>query len=111
MVSLTGNPLRTAAQRGATAKQERYDTAVPLQLVGGEWKPVSQLKSQVGTSTHTESRGVENSPICNPELGQYRTTPALGGLNSAWFGYHFASTFLSRNSVRFTSGFGRYQSI
>ncbi|XP_037836939.1 disintegrin and metalloproteinase domain-containing protein 12-like isoform X2 [Kryptolebias marmoratus] len=41
-----GNPLRTAGQHGATARQKHYETTVPLQLVGGEWKPVSQLKSQ-----------------------------------------------------------------
>lgn len=93
MFSFTGNPLRTAAQHGATAKQKHYDTAVPLQLVGEEWKPVSQLKSQVGISTHTKNCGVENSPICNPELGQNYTKPTLGGFNSTQFGYNLVSAY------------------
>uniref|UniRef100_A0A3P9K993 ADAM metallopeptidase domain 12 n=1 Tax=Oryzias latipes TaxID=8090 RepID=A0A3P9K993_ORYLA len=33
-------------QGGSTAKQKHYGTTVPLQLVGLEWKPVSQLQSQ-----------------------------------------------------------------
>lgn len=34
-------------QRRPTAKQRHYGTTVPLQLLGGDWRPVEQLKSQV----------------------------------------------------------------
>lgn len=45
--SLTGNLLRATVQHRQTAKQKHYGTTVPLQLVGQDWKPISQLKSQV----------------------------------------------------------------
>lgn len=43
--SLTGN--RLTVQHRPTAKQKHYGITVPLQLVGQDWKPISQLKSQV----------------------------------------------------------------
>lgn len=50
VASLTGDPLRTAQHR-LTAKQKHFGTTVPLQLVGQDWKPVSQLESQVKDNT------------------------------------------------------------
>lgn len=45
--SLTGNLLSTTVQHRPTAKQKHYGTTVPLQLVGQDWKPISQLKPEV----------------------------------------------------------------
>lgn len=49
--SFTGNLLSTTVQHRPTAKQKHYGTTVPLQLVGQDWKPISQLKSQVKNSS------------------------------------------------------------
>lgn len=46
----TGNVLSTTVQHRPTAKQKHYGTTVPLQLIGQDWKPISQLKSQVKNS-------------------------------------------------------------
>lgn len=43
----TGSLLGATVRPSQTSKQERYGTTVPLQLVGQEWKPISQLRSQV----------------------------------------------------------------
>lgn len=44
---ITGNLLSPTLQHRPTAKQKHYGTTVPLRLVGQDWKPLSQLKSQV----------------------------------------------------------------
>ncbi|XP_026171154.1 disintegrin and metalloproteinase domain-containing protein 12 isoform X1 [Mastacembelus armatus] len=44
--SAEGNLLSTTVQHRPTAEQKHYGTTVPLQLVGQDWKPISQLKSQ-----------------------------------------------------------------
>ncbi|XP_038592192.1 disintegrin and metalloproteinase domain-containing protein 12-like [Micropterus salmoides] len=44
--SAEGNHLSTPLLHRPTAKQKHYGTTVPLQLVGQDWKPISQLKSQ-----------------------------------------------------------------
>lgn len=54
--SFTG--LGKRVQGGSTAKQKHYGTTVPLQLVGQEWKPVSQLQSQVGNSSSNTKTSV-----------------------------------------------------
>ncbi|KAF3853751.1 hypothetical protein F7725_014439 [Dissostichus mawsoni] len=44
--SAEGSLLSTTVQHSPTAKQKHYGTTVPLQLVGKEWKPTSQLPIQ-----------------------------------------------------------------
>ncbi|KAL3967888.1 NLR family CARD domain-containing protein 3 [Sarotherodon galilaeus] len=44
--SVKGNPPSTVVPHRPTARQKHYGTTVPLQLVGKDWKPISQLKSQ-----------------------------------------------------------------
>ncbi|XP_029384136.1 disintegrin and metalloproteinase domain-containing protein 12 isoform X2 [Echeneis naucrates] len=44
--SAQGNLLNPTFQRSPTTRQTHYGTTVPLQLVGHDWKPISQLKSQ-----------------------------------------------------------------
>ncbi|XP_074519639.1 disintegrin and metalloproteinase domain-containing protein 12 [Halichoeres trimaculatus] len=44
--SAEGNHVGTNVQHRPTAKQKHYGTTVPLQLVGQDWKPISQLKPQ-----------------------------------------------------------------
>ena len=51
MFSFTGSLLSTTVQHRPTAKQKHYGTTVPLQLVGKEWKPTSQLPIQVNNSS------------------------------------------------------------
>ncbi|KAM7370644.1 hypothetical protein PAMP_010173 [Pampus punctatissimus] len=41
-----GDHLSATVQRRQTAKQKHYGTTVPLQLIGQDWKPISQIKSQ-----------------------------------------------------------------
>lgn len=48
--SFAGDLRSTTVQHRPTAKQKHYGTTVPLQLVGQDWKPVSQLKPQVKNS-------------------------------------------------------------
>ncbi|CAJ1080241.1 disintegrin and metalloproteinase domain-containing protein 12-like isoform X1 [Xyrichtys novacula] len=41
-----GDHVGTTVRHRPTAKQKHYGTTVPLQLVGQDWKPISQLKPQ-----------------------------------------------------------------
>ncbi|KAA8581420.1 hypothetical protein FQN60_003001 [Etheostoma spectabile] len=44
--SVEGNVWSATVQHRPTAKQKHYGITVPLQLVGQDWKPINQLKSQ-----------------------------------------------------------------
>lgn len=49
--SFIGNPPSAIVPHRPTARQKHYATTEPFQLVGEDWKPISQLQSQVANSS------------------------------------------------------------